>query len=385
MPRAGPNGQPAPGTAILAISQRGSELARSLATAISGENTLYLDQRFRTEHERAEAFDLPVRPVVHKIFGEYDRLVLFMPVGSAVRLLAPYLEGKHRDPAVVCVDDAGQFAVSLLSGHLGGADRFAEEVARTIGATPVITSASYVTGTLAVDLLGQEYGWQLEADSLAVTRASAAVVNREPIGVYQDAGERDWWPANNPLPANIQVYPTLDSLEDSSCAAALIISDAQLSLENKFLDRPSGVDAKPLVFYRPPTLVIGMGCRRGVPAGELEQLLIDTFQQHQLALGSIKCIATAQLKADEAGILELAARYGVPLVCYSSEELNGVFSAAPEPTQAGPTPSPKAHDLVGVWGVSEPAALLGAHTDRLLVPRIKTSRATIAVARVSFD
>jgi cobalt-precorrin 5A hydrolase len=128
------------------------------------------------------------------------------------------------------VDDAGQFAVSLLSGHLGGADRFAEEVARTIGATPVITSASYVTGTLAVDLLGQEYGWQLEADSLAVTRASAAVVNREPIGVYQDAGERDWWPANNPLPANVQVYPTLDSLEDSSCAAALIISEGQVKV-----------------------------------------------------------------------------------------------------------------------------------------------------------
>src|SRR5918992_1493106 len=212
-------------TCLVAISRRGASLARSLAASLAGDKTLYLERRLISQGDEAEAFDLPLRPVIHGIFSQYQALVLFMPVGAAVRLLVPCLRDKRHDPAVVCVDDAGRFAVSLLSGHLGGADRLAEEVAGILGAAPVITSASYVTGTLAVDLLGQEFSWQLEASSLAVTRASAAVVNGEPVGIYQESGEPDWWPQDRHLPDNITVYPSLDALAASSRSIVLIITD----------------------------------------------------------------------------------------------------------------------------------------------------------------
>ena len=107
-------------TAVIAISRSGSALARRLSASLGEDSTLFLDRRFIGAGEDGAAFDLPVRPVVERAFDEYQRLVLFMPVGAAVRLLAPRLSHKHHDPAVVCVDDSGRFAVSLLSGHTGG-------------------------------------------------------------------------------------------------------------------------------------------------------------------------------------------------------------------------------------------------------------------------
>ncbi len=420
-------------TAVVAISRRGAALARALSASLGGDTKLYVERRFHVEDpafigeggDDSVPFDLPVRPVLRKLFNECQQLVVFMPVGAAVRLLAPYLQDKHNDPAVVCVDDAGRFAVSLLSGHLGGADRLAEEVGQALGATPVVTSASNVTGTLAVDLLGYEFGWRLEAAPSAVTRASAAVVNGDPVGIFQEAGEPDWWQQDEPLPANIQLYPDLEALAGSSCVAALIITDRQeptsvppyqrgttggsqlppAHQERCYADLVRG---KIVVVYRPRSLVAGIGCRRGVVLAELEDLLTVTFSRHNLALASLRCIATAELKRDELGINQLAQRFGVPVYCYSAQELNRQFepeqpqqSPGNPPSPFGkrgmgrfphpgskelkPTPSPVAHRLLGLWGVSEPAALLASGGDELLVPRVKTSRATIAIARMPFQ
>jgi len=379
-----------PETAIVAISLRGAALARKLAASLQGENVLYLERRLSSPSPPAPLppvgegwpkagvmaeipFDLPLRPVLQRLFGEYRSLVLFMPIGAAVRLLAPCIKDKHDDPAVVCVDDAGRFAVSLLSGHVGGADSLTDEVARVLGATPVITSASHVTGTLAVDLMGREFGWRLEADNATVTRASAAVVNSEAVGVLQDAGEPNWWPYDGPLPDNIRIYPSLETLAVAPCAVAMVITD-------RLLDYHEALRDKLVVVYRPRSLAVGMGCRRGVPAEELEQLLKDAFRSHGLALESIYCITTAELKRDEPGINQLAEKLGVPVYCYGADELNSQFQKGNKSL----TPSSQAHRLLGLWGVSEPAALLASGGNELLVTRMKTSRATIAVARKEF-
>ena len=93
-----------------------------------------------------DLYDLPLRPVIQDLFARHRALVVFLPVGATVRLLAPALGSKRQDPAVVCVDDAGRYAVSVLSGHVGGADALAQEVATAIGAQAVITSASDALG-----------------------------------------------------------------------------------------------------------------------------------------------------------------------------------------------------------------------------------------------
>ena len=369
-------------TAIVAISRNGAILSRKLANELPNDPTLYLDRRFLVEGDNATAFDLPARPLVQRVFQECQQLVLFMPVGAAVRLLAPCLDHKHTDPAVVCVDDAGRFAVSLVSGHVGGADVLAQEVAAILDASPVVTSASHVTGSLAVDLLGQEFGWQVEADPETVTRASAASVNGELVGIYQEAGETDWWPLGQSLPDNIKVYPSFESLAQSPCAAALIITDHSIPEGYGGMTYLVTLPGRYVVLYRPRSLAVGLGCRRGVPMDALEQLINTAFDDNNLSKASINCIATAELKRDEVSIQELADKLQVPVHCYDEPELNSMFPH--DGSETGPTPSTEPHRLLGIWGVCEPSALLASSATELLVTKIKTDRATVAVARMVF-
>ena len=361
-------------TAIIALTRNGARMARALAGSLDRDHALFIDRRFRKDDDSGEAFDLPLRPVVKRAFAGYSSLVLFLSAGASIRLLAPLLESKQIDPAVVCVDDAGSFCVSLISGHVGGADQLAQEVAVCLGARAVVTSASHASGTLAVDLLGREFGWRLKADSTTITRASAAVINSQPIGIWQGAGEPGWWPDGKPLPGNIAVYATLEDLAASACATALIISDTTGDLETLLADKIT-------VVYRPRSLVIGMGCRRGVPVEELESLLAEALRENGLSAECLAEIATAEIKRGAPGLEQLAERHRVPLSFLQANELNGVFKTNPG---AITSKSERAHGLVGVWGVAEPAALLTAGASELLVNREKTTRATIAIARKDF-
>ena len=361
-------------TAIIALTRNGARMARTLAGSLDRDHALFIDRRFRKDDDSGEAFDLPLRPVVKRAFAGYSSLVLFLSAGASIRLLAPLLESKQVDPAVVCVDDAGSFCVSLISGHVGGADQLAQEVAVCLGARAIVTSASHSSGTLAVDLLGREFGWRLKADATTITRASAAVINGQPIGIWQGAGEPGWWPDGKPLPGNIAVYATLEDLAASACATALIISDTTSDLETLLADKIT-------VVYRPRSLVIGMGCRRGVPVEELESLLAEALRENGLSAECLAEIATAEIKRGEPGLEQLAERHGVPLSFLQANELNAVFETNPG---AITSKSERAHGLVGVWGVAEPAALLTAGASELLVNREKTTRATIAIARKDF-
>ena len=361
-------------TAVIALTRNGARMARTLAGSLDRDHILFIDSRFRKDDDSGETFDLPLRPVVERAFAEYSSLVLFLSAGASIRLLAPLLESKQVDPAVVCVDDAGSFCVSLISGHVGGADQLAQEVAVCLGARAVVTSASHASGTLAVDLLGREFGWRLKADSTTITRASAAVINGQPVGIWQGAGEPGWWPDGTPLPENITVYATLEDLAASACATALIISDTTGDLETLLADKIT-------VVYRPRSLVIGMGCRRGVPVEELESLLAEALRENGLSAECLAEIATAEIKRGELGLEQLAERHGVPLSFLQADELNGVFETNPGSITSK---SERAHGLVGVWGVAEPAALLTAGANELLVTREKTTRATIAIARKDF-
>ena len=141
-----------------------------------------------------------------------------------------------------------------------------------------------------------------------------------------------------------------------------------------------------MVIYRPPALVAGVGCRRGVDTAHLQELFNDTLRENGLARQSISKIATVDLKADEPGIIALADSLAVPLEIYAAAELNAAAHSEPASadSQLGllqPTPS-AASDLLGVFGVAEPAAMLAAGASGVIVPRAKSDRATIAVARI---
>ena len=279
-------------TAIVAVSRPGAVLARRLASSIP-DATLYLERRTggnsSATNEGHRYYDLPLRPVIQDLFAYHRELVVFLPVGAAVRLLAPVLGSKTQDPAVVCVDDAGHYAVSVLSGHVGGADALAHRVADAIGAQAIVTTASDALTVTPIDLVGRNAGWRVEATSTDLTRAAAAVVNGDLAALWIDPATRASWPDDTTLSENIRPVTCLSDLQDRRYAAALIVSDRLFALQT----------GRPLVTYRPPTLVVGIGCRREVSEDHLRELLMHTLEEHGLAAMSLTKIATADIKADE--------------------------------------------------------------------------------------
>lgn len=342
--------------AILAVSRRGALLGERLRSQLGGD--LYLPPTLCHESAHRKVFAAGgIQETLREVFPRYRSIALFLPVGAAVRLLAPLLRDKRQDPGVVAVDEAARHAVSLLSGHLGGGNELTKRVAAALGARAVLTTASDVLDLPALDLLGREWGWTIE-DADGLTGASAALIEGLPVGVYQDAGEEDWWPQ---APLNVHRFATLEALLAGEVATRLIISDRLL---------PAFAD----ILYRPRTLVAGVGCVRGATAVELDALLEATFRTHHLSPRSLAGIATAEIKRDEAGLHQLAARHGVPLHFYTADELTAAG------TPSGPSDS--VQRAVGTPGVCEPAALLAAGAEALIVPKTKTARATVAVARI---
>jgi cobalamin biosynthesis protein CbiG len=283
-----------------------------------------------------------------------------MALGIVVRLLGPLARDKNVDPPVVVIDEAGRFAISVLGGHAQGANGLAREVASALGAVPVITTASEALGLPAIDMIGQAWGWKLEGGN-NLTRLAAAVLRGDPIGVYQDAGRRDWCEPFSGWPETFVPVATWPPAQPF--AGLIVISDRSLSLNG----------LPPAVLYRPPSLVFGVGCRRGVPYAAMEELFQRICQQNDLSPLSLGMVATISLKADEPGLQKFAAGHGAAVRCFAANELARVPGI--------PTPSEKVRSKIGVAGVAEPSAMLAANTSFLVVPKVRSENVTMAVAR----
>jgi cobalt-precorrin 5A hydrolase/precorrin-3B C17-methyltransferase len=291
--------------------------------------------------ERTRVYDGPVGDAVRRAFAECEQLVCFLATGAVVRLVAPLLSDKASDPGVVCVDEAGRFAVSLVGGHGGGANELAREVGESLGAQPVVTTATDAVGMPGLDTLGLP----VEGDVAGVTRA---LLDGEPVALDAEVA----WP-----------LPPVPFAERGAHTVRLT-------------DRAVEPGAHE-VLLRPPSLVVGVGASRGAPAGEVLEGIEGALRDAGLSVDSLAELATVDAKAEEPGILAAASRLGVPLVTYSAEELAAVEV---------PNPSDAPLAAVGTPSVAEAAALVRG--GELLVPKRKSERsdgrpamATCAVVR----
>jgi cobalt-precorrin 5A hydrolase / precorrin-3B C17-methyltransferase len=284
---------------------------------------------------------------LRRAWNECDGIVLFLATAAAVRLVAPLLESKHRDPGVVTVDDAGNFAVALCGGHEGGANALAARVAETLGGTPVITTASDSVGFPALDSLGEKLGLRLEDGSDFAT-VGAALVSGEKICLVTDRR----WPLG-PLPENIVRTEQWE-------APMILISD-------RLVETP-----RPAVVYRPPSLVAGVGCSRGVGAEEIGDLLRRSLAEAGLTEKSVAALSSIEVKRDETGLLEAAEELNVPIHFHPAEALALVET---------PNPSEPVREAVGTPSVAE-AAVISSGAELVLEKR-KSANATVAVGRLS--
>lgn len=238
-----------PRIALIAITKHGVAQALNLAGQLPQAH-LAVSEKFAAGLP-AIANPLEILPGalsanIASLFARYDQLVMFISLGAVVRLIAPHLKSKDEDPGVVVVDDAGRYVIPVLSGHVGGANAFAERLAALLDAEAVLTTASDVGKTIPVDILGRELGWQVEAPKINITRVSAHVVNEEPIAFVQEAGSKNWWTRPTPLPANIQLFEHFEDVDLQRFRAVLWVTQREIGEElwTQLAER--------LVVYRPP-------------------------------------------------------------------------------------------------------------------------------------
>ncbi|MBD1897711.1 precorrin-3B C(17)-methyltransferase [Coleofasciculus sp. FACHB-129] len=287
------------------------------------------------------------------LWNTHRGFVFCLASGAVVRLIAPLLQDKSSDPAVVVVDENSQFVISLCSGHQGGADRLAQAIALTIGATPVLTGASAGLGLPAVDMLGVPFGWNRgEGDWTGV---SAAVARGERVQVIQEAGSTLWQshlPEKHPFDFRVPEYLASQSEmvqsnqepdRSKSSQARIWISPTQ--------QRFSSESRLPTVQWHPRVLWVGIGCERGTSKALIETAIRQVFEKNHLAQEAIAGIATIDIKADEVGLVELCRDRHLPLRTFPADILRSV---------SVPTPSAVVEAEVGTPSVAEAAAIHAA-------------------------
>ncbi len=336
-------------TAVYTLTPRGARLARTLALGLSGD--LYLPRELASAYG-ARPFDR-IMDVVARCFPRYKGHVFVAAAGIAVRAVAPLLGTKDQDPAVIVMDQGGRFAVSLLSGHLGGANELAEAAARITGGTPIITTATDEAGVPSWDLIALRQGMAIR-DIRAVKSVNMAALRGDPLAVYdpeQRLGLED-------LPG-VDLVRSLEGLPPRGPAVMVTWQE------------PAGDSPGTRLVLHPRSLVAGVGCNRGTPAAEILDLITTTFAGRRLALKALKCIATIEDKQGETGIREAAERLGAGLEFHPAGRVREVDV---------PNPSEVVGRHMGVKSVCEATAILSSKGGTLLVPKTRSRNATLAVA-----
>ncbi|MGE4538498.1 MAG: cobalt-precorrin 5A hydrolase [Desulfovibrio sp.] len=336
--------------AVYAVTRKGAALGRLLAAKLDAD--LFVPDRLADEAGATGYAALG--ELVAASFHARPAHVFVCACGIAVRAIAPHLGDKYSDPAVVCLDDAGRFAISLLAGHYGGANALARDAAAWVGAVPVVTTATDAVGAPAVEMLARERGLALD-NPQATRRVNAVLAAGGPVAVFDPLG---LFPVDDPAVARFFVW--VAAPEPSEPGTPLVVVDWR-----------QGRPAPDRLYLRPRVLAAGVGCRRGTPATEILELIERVCRERSIAPASIGVIASIAAKRDEAGILQAAATLGARTIFYEADELAAV---------AVPHPSATVAQHMGTGSVCEAAAILASSGGRLVVPKTATKRATAAVA-----
>jgi len=347
--------------AVLAITKNGIEMSLKLKEHFSNFE-IFAPIKFSDNDEKIQWYDDSTSAKIVELFKNNDGVICLFSLGAVIRLLAPHIKDKKTDPAVIVIDDNADFVISVLSGHLGGANELSNEIAKSIGATPVITTAADVNKTIAVDLVGKEFGWKIQDDS-NVTRISAFMVNKEKIGIFQNTGEKKWW--KRKIPENITFFSNIEDMKNSDSKGYLLITNDEINDEDLM---------KNSVIYRVPSLVIGIGLHWDTPKETIMNGVSETLKKFDLNQNEIARFVSIKKDKDVVGLIELGEEMNIPVEYIDREELATITT---------PNPSKTVQAFEGTASVSEAAAIKSSG-GKLIVEKQKfPPNLTVAIARIT--
>jgi cobalt-precorrin 5A hydrolase len=343
---------------VLAITKNGVNIGKNLKELFPSWN-IFAPEKFSNGDKIITWYSEPTSEKIVELFKNNNAIVCLFSLGAVIRLIAKQLKDKKSDPAVIVIDDKTNFVISVLSGHIGGANELTQEIAEKIGALPVITTAADVNKTIAVDLVGREFNWKIDDDS-TVTKISAHMVNEESIGIFQEAGNKKWF---KELPKNVTVYDSIENLKKSKSKAHLIISD---KIINDDL-------AKESVIYRPPSLVIGIGLHWDTSKETIKEGIEHCLKKFKLSSKSIAKLVSIKKPEDVQGLINIGKEMGIPVKYVNREDLAEITA---------PNPSDTVKAFEGTASVSEAAAIKISGGELIVEKQKFPPNLTIAIARI---
>ena len=298
-------------------------------------------------------------PQVEVAFHQYDALIFIMATGIAVRMIAGSLKSKLEDPAVLVLDEEAQHVISLLSGHIGGANELTRELAASLGADPVITTATDVQKKLAVDVA---------AARLALRPSPKEQIKRFNSAVLDDAAIRYVIDENL---ARASFYKK--RLDDMGLAAVFGRGLPPKEGLTAFITADESVRREDVICLVPRRLVAGIGCRRGTEMSEIRAALEAALTKIGRSIADVSLLASTEAKADEAGLLALSAKLKRDIRFHSNEKMQETIDAY------GLSESPFVKKNIGIGNVAEAAALASVPAGRLALAKTKFEKVTVAL------
>jgi len=269
------------------------------------------------------------------LWKENEALVFIGALGICVREIAPFLKDKKTDPAVINIDANSQFVQPVVSGHVGGANQLAEEIAGMLGATPVITTVSDTSGLWALDLLSKKHNWTMECQG-NLTQLMAAFVNGKRTALLLDVRDKGTLFMETSAPQHVDVFFKAENVHADDYSVVLCVTPFM----HKF--------GKKAIYYRPKVLHLGLGCQRDLPFAEFEKELLARLQIQNISPASIVSLGSVDLKANETAFLELSKKWNLELKTFDGEILS---------KYAIPNPSEKVSEVTGSYSVAEASAI----------------------------
>lgn len=345
--------------AIVSVSKTGARLGAKVKAGISGDGTLY--ERAGSESGQVAVYFKRTMDLITEIFALYDGIIFIMASGIAVRAIASHVVSKASDPAVLVMDECGIHCISLLSGHLGGANAWAREVAAATGAEAVITTATDVHDHKAPDDISRELMMRVEP-----------LQALKPVNSLIAEGKVFAWFLNSEIPDADIIRNKLDKL-GIECLDINLLSKADYAGCAVISEKSFNI-SKPHVYLRPKNLYIGIGCKRGTP----EKNIYDAFQDCLKKIGAceyqVVSLASVDLKADEKGLLDFARHMNLPIHFYRPEELKIITD------EYQLEKSSFVEKTIGVGNVCQSAALMESAKGRTILPKTKYVGVTVAAA-----
>jgi len=342
---------------VLAITKNGINIGEKLKDLFPNWD-IFAPVKLSNENNDIVWYSEPTTNKIIELFKNSNALICLFSLGAVIRLIAPHLKDKKTDPAVIVIDDKTNFVISVLSGHIGGANELTQEISEKLNALPVITTAADVNKTIAVDLVGREFGWKIDDDT-TVTKISAHMVNAESIGVFQQTNNQKWY---KQLPKNVTIYNNLEELKKSNSKAHLIISDEIIDNE---LSQES-------VIYRPQSLVIGIGLHWDTTKDTIKEGIEHCLKKFNLSSKSIAKLVSIKKPEDVQGLIDLGEEMQVPVEYVDREELAEIIT---------PNPSTTVKAFEGTASVSEAAAIKVSKGELIVEKQKFPPNLTVAIAR----